>query len=185
MDDTAVFNKGMSTVIKLQQILATLAMVLIVCLTGATSNAQASDQSVTATQDRLMIQDLMSRYEWALYSGDAKAYGALFAADAILAFDGPNEIKGRDAIVKTVPDQPAHSAKVIHSYSNLAIDLQDDKAEARSNWIAVRNGATGAPEIVAGGEYIDKLVKVNGRWYFARRDIHATVPSVAQAGSGS
>ncbi len=99
----------------------------------------------------------------------------------MLAFDAPQQIKGRDAIVKSIPPHDPHAGRVIHSYSNLAIDLHGSEADARSNWVAVRNGPDGAPMIVAGGEYIDKLVKTDGRWYFARRDIHATVPSAPTA----
>ena len=134
--------------------------------------------------DRAMIEEMMSRYEFALDGGDADAYGALFTEDGVLA-QGRSETKGREAIVKSVKDlsarfraaqQPAGAPprKVIHAYSNVAIDVQGDKATSRSNWIEVWN-LKGMPEVGGAGEYSDVLVKKNGQWFFQRREIIGTI----------
>jgi uncharacterized protein (TIGR02246 family) len=146
--------------------------------------AQAEPPTVQTLIDRAMIQEVMSRYELTLDSGDADGYGALFAEDGVLA-NGRSETKGREAIVKSVKDlsarfraaqQPAGAPprKVIHAYSNVVIDVQGDKATSRSNWIEVWN-LKGTPEVGGGGEYSDVLVKKNGQWFFQRREIIGTI----------
>lgn len=75
--------------------------------TSAYVSAQISTPSMQETQDRLMIEDLMSRYEWALDTGDADAYGALFAENGVLTSGGARETKGRAAIAQEVRDLSA------------------------------------------------------------------------------
>jgi len=147
-----------------------------------TAHAQPTLQML---QDRAMIEDVMSRYEFALDSGDAEAYGALFTEDGVLA-SGRSEEKGRAAIVKSVADlsvrfrataPPAGTPprKVIHSYSNLVLEVQGDKAIAKSNWVEVWNIKAGVPEVGGAGQYNDTLVRKDGKWYFSRREIVGTM----------
>ena len=47
--------------------------------------------------------------------------------------------------------------------------------------IEVWNIRTGAPEVGSAGEYHDKLVKVQGKWYFAQREIRGSMSSAPRA----
>jgi hypothetical protein len=149
------------------------------------AQAQMSAPGLTEIQDRMMIEDLMSRYEWALDSGNADAYGLLFADDGVL-ISGTRETRGRAAITQEVRDlvarfqaatqsrpaaDDAPPREVIHSYSNVIIELDGDKASASSNWVEVWNIRDGSAEVGAAGEYLDELIKRDGRWYFSRRTI--------------
>jgi uncharacterized protein (TIGR02246 family) len=169
-------------------------MLLVTLCAGTPAIAQISTPSLQEVQDRLMIEDLMARYEWALDTGDADAYGALFTSDGVLV-SGPRETKGRDAIAKEVRDlsarfraaekanadgTPTRPRKVIHSYSNVILDIKGNEATAKSNWIEVWNIRTGSPEVGGAGEYHDRLVKQNGKWQFQHREIRGTM-SVARA----
>jgi hypothetical protein len=160
-----------------------LAMVVALCSLPLVAHAQPP--SLQMLQDRAMIEDIMARYEFALDSGDAEAYGALFAEDGVLA-NGRSEEKGRAAIVKSVKDLSARfratappagtpPRKVIHSYSNLVLEVQGDKATAKSNWVEVWNIKAGVPEVGGAGQYNDTLVRKDGKWYFSRREIVGTI----------
>jgi hypothetical protein len=177
------------------QRLAAMAVAVASMLCATAVPAQMSAPSMQEIQDRLMIEDLMARYEWALDTGDADAYGALFTQDGVLASGATRETKGRDAIAKEVRDlsarfraaqkpnadgTPPRPRKVIHSYSNVIIDVKGNEATAKSNWVEVWNIRTGSPEVGGAGEYHDKLTKQNGKWYFQRREILNTM-SVARS----
>jgi hypothetical protein len=156
--------------------------------------AQIAAPSLQEIQDRVMIEDLMARYEWALDTGDADAYGALFTEDAVLQ-SGDRETRGRAAITQEVRDLVARfraaastasatgeesaeakpARKVIHAYANAVIDISGDTATAQSNWIEVWNIRSGAAEVGAAGEYHDRLVKQDGRWYFQHRTLLSTM----------
>ena len=165
----------------------------VAMLTAATAaQAQMSAPTNKEIQDRLMIQDVMSRYEWALDGGDPEAYGALFTEDGVL-INGRQQTKGRTAIVAMVrglverfraAETPAAGASarpraVIHSYSNVVIELNGNEAIARSHFIEVWNIRSGSPEIGSAGEYHDRFVKQNGKWYFASREIRGTMSSAS------
>jgi hypothetical protein len=60
--------------------------------------------------------------------------------------------------------------KRVHLTTNIVIDLDGDTATARSNWALIQNGPSG-PSIGSGGGYSDRLVKVDGKWFFKHRTI--------------
>jgi hypothetical protein len=169
---------------------------LLLALAALSASACATMPAQTGEiHDRLMIEEVMARYEWALDTGDADAYGALFTTDGVLVSGGTRETKGSAAIAKEVRDlsarfraaqkpnadgTPARPRKVIHSYSNVIIDLKGNEATAKSNWVEVWNIRDGTPEVGGAGEYHDKLIKQNGKWYFQRREIVGTM-STARA----
>ena len=146
---------------------------------------QAAPSALRQVQDRQAITDMMARYEWALDSGDAQAYGALFAEDAVLVSTVGNQT-GRPAIVKMIEDLVKRFAaaspgpagpngrrpmRLQHILSNLVIDLHGDTADAKSFWTEVWNPKGAGLEVRVSGHYEDKLVRRNGKWWFARREI--------------
>ena len=158
------------------------AIAAVALLSAPASQAEPAAPSTTA--DQLMIQDLMARYEWALDSGDAKAYAALFAEDGALAMPG-GEQKGRSAIQKAIEDlvksfsasAPGGSPpKIQHILSNLVIEQHGATAETKSFWTEIWNPTGKAMGVRAAGHYEDRLVKRGGKWWFARRQIFYDFP---------
>ncbi len=146
-----------------------------------------------ALADRLAIEDLLARYEWALDAGDAQGYGALFAEDGVITsnFANPN---GRAAIVKMIvdlkarmgtarpagaPEGVANPILIQHILSNIVIDLHGDTADAKSTWTEIWNPKGPSLEVRAAGHYEDKLVRKGGKWWFARRHIADDIMPVA------
>jgi 3-phenylpropionate/cinnamic acid dioxygenase small subunit len=60
--------------------------------------------------------------------------------------------------------------RAIHLVTNIAIALDGDSAEVRSNWTVVQNSPDG-PKIGSGGAYLDQMVKQDGRWLFRYHNI--------------
>jgi hypothetical protein len=147
------------------------------------ANAQAQvTYSPSYGQDRAEIEDLMARYLFAIDYADWDAYVATFAPDGELTFASGTS-KGHDAIRKAVTDfakgigkfyhtADGKPAKLRHIILQSAIRVEGNRAWARSQWLEMANHGEGdQPKIGTYGEYEDELVKVGGRWLFARRNV--------------
>jgi uncharacterized protein (TIGR02246 family) len=142
--------------------------------------AAAAQTPAQQVLDRMLIEEVIAKYQWALDSGDADGYAALFTEDGVLAGAGGRETKGRAAIAKEIRDLSARfratpppagspARKVQHIGTNLVIELKGDTATAKSYWTEVWN-LRGPVEVAGGGHYNDTLVKKNGQWFFSRRE---------------
>lgn len=56
-----------------------------------------------------------------------------------------------------------------HVYTNIAIDLDGDRATARSFWQFIAADEQGHPRIAHFGHYDDVVVRESGTWMFQRR----------------
>lgn len=116
------------------------------------------------------IRELLARYCFALDADRFEEMAALFTPNGVweTAFGSG---KGREGIVaqaRSIATGPR--PKRAHLTTNIVIDLDGDTATARSNWVVVQNSDAG-PVIGSGGAYADRLVKVDGRWFFQHRTI--------------
>lgn len=120
--------------------------------------------------DKDEIRELLARYCFALDADRFEEMAALFTPDGVweTAFGTGT---GRDGIVaqaRSIATGPR--LRRAHLTTNIVIDLDGDTATARSNWVVIQNTAAG-PAIGSGGAYADRLVKVDGRWFFKHRTI--------------
>jgi hypothetical protein len=120
--------------------------------------------------DKDEIRELLARYCFALDADRFEDMAALFTQDGIweTAFGTG---KGRAGIVAQARGiATGERPRRVHLTTNIVIDLDGDTATARSNWALVQNSAAG-PVIGSGGAYADRLVKVDGAWFFKHRTI--------------
>ena len=135
-------------------------------------------------QDRAEIEDLMSRYLYAFDWQDAEAYAATFTEDGVLEFAGGTE-RGHEELKKVMRDMavrekakadasfPPRRHRVRHYVTNLVLEVDADTARSTSYWWEFNNDArAGRPYLGTYGHYEDELVRVNGRWLFAKRRIY-------------
>jgi hypothetical protein len=138
----------------------------------------------TYAQDRAEIEDLMSRYLYAFDWQDAEAYAATFAKDGVLEFAGGTE-RGHEELKTVMRDMavrekakaeasfPPRRHRVRHYVTNLVLEVDGDTARSTSYWWEFNNDArAGRPYLGTYGHYEDELVRVDGRWLFARRKIY-------------
>jgi len=150
---------------------------------AAPSVAQAEvEYGPTYAQDRAEIEDLMARYLFAIDYADWDAYVATFAPDGELTFASGTS-KGRDAIRTAVTrfaegigrfyhTADGKPAKLRHIILQSVIRVEGDRAWARTQWLEMANHGEGdQPKIGTYGEYEDEMVKLDGHWLFARRNV--------------
>ena len=96
-------------------------------------------------------------------SGQWSEYGSLFTEDGVLHVFGRDYV-GRDAIARF----SARRDRGKHMMSTPIIEIDGDSATVSVDHVFFRY-----PDLVlfGAGTYEDDLVKVNGEWKFARREI--------------
>jgi len=118
------------------------------------------------------IRNLLALYCHHMDDGKYDAWSELFTEDGVWGSAKP--LVGRTALRKFIESYPAAIRQVSkHLTTNSVIDVTGETAEAVSDFVVVRRVRTGAI-VVRGGRYTDKLIKKDGRWLFARRDITST-----------
>jgi uncharacterized protein (TIGR02246 family) len=127
----------------------------------------------TALEEKDAIREVLAEYCFRLDGDRYDDMATLFTEDGTwdTAFGkgtGRAAIAGlaRDIRAKAGDNRP----RAIHLVTNIAIALDGDSAEVRSNWTVVQNSPDG-PKIGSGGAYLDQMVKQDGRWLFRYRKI--------------
>jgi uncharacterized protein (TIGR02246 family) len=104
---------------------------------------------------------------------DLEAYVALFAEHARYIARGVTH-DGRDAIRTFIGGiygkRPAEH-RMKHLYANSVIEVNADRANATSDFIAYECLGDGPWQINMIGQCVDKLVKQDGKWLFEERRI--------------
>ena len=127
----------------------------------------------TAIEEKDAIREVLAEYCFALDGGRYDDMAALFTEDGTwdTAF---GKATGRAAIAGLARDIRARAGdnrpRAIHLVTNIAIVLDGERAEVRSNWTVVQNSPEG-PKIGSGGAYADQMTKQGGRWLFRYRKI--------------
>ena len=127
----------------------------------------------TAIEEKDAIREVMAEYCFRLDGGRYDDMAALFTEDGTwdTAF---GKATGRAAIAQQARDIRVRAGdnrpRAVHLVTNIAIALDGERAEVRSNWTVVQNSPQG-PKIGSGGGYADQMVKADGRWLFRYRKI--------------
>ncbi len=133
---------------------------------------------MSSLEEKDAIREVLAEYCFRLDGGDYDGMAALFTEDGTwdTAF---GKGTGRAAIAQLARDVRANGnhegagdsrPRAIHLVTNIAIKLDGDTAEVRSNWTVVQNSPDG-PKIGSGGGYADRMVKQGSAWLFHYRKI--------------
>ena len=126
-----------------------------------------------ALDDKDAIREVLAEYCFCLDGSRFDDMAALFAEDGTwdTAF---GKATGRAAIAelaRTIRERAGDSRpRAVHLVTNIAIALDGDRAQVRSNWMVMQNSPEG-PKIGSGGGYADEMVRQAGRWRFHYRKI--------------
>ena len=140
---------------------------------------QASAAPADEAAERIAIEQLMWNYVRAADTLNADAYAALFTEDG--AF---NQVKGRDALHDMITGMAESQAprrasgqlagNMHHIMSNQTIEMMGpDKARVHYYWQTVFGGPgiEPTPRVAAVGNGVDDVVKTDGRWLIASRNV--------------
>ena len=134
---------------------------------------QTLEKRIQVLEDKEEILRLFLEYGRGLDAKDWKPYADLFAENGtFISSAGVGKAQGRAEIrelfAKVLKDVPGNA---FHLFNNITIDVDGDRATARSFWTYVRPGEDGFPQILQFGHYDDVLTREKGRWKFELREI--------------
>jgi uncharacterized protein (TIGR02246 family) len=162
-----------------------LAAAFAVCL-PAIAQAQASsltvEQRLQRVEDELAIRRVLVDYSATQDARDYAGYAALFARNGEWV-NGKTIHKGREAIHKMLVDlygePPAGyvNSESFHITSNAEINVNGDRATARSRHLLVLRGPAGEPTPALAGRYEDEFIREEGKWKILRRVDYPVMPT--------
>lgn len=122
-------------------------------------------------EDRAEIHDLYMRYAFLFDDADADGWAALFTPDGRFAPPGVEPLVGTEALRAFVANRPSEMAGMRHVISNVLVEPAGDDAVGRAYFTCYRLDAEGGFRLRNFGRYVDRLVRHDGRWCFAVRDV--------------
>ncbi|WP_427967671.1 nuclear transport factor 2 family protein [Altererythrobacter sp.] len=156
------------------------ALAVMAFVFGGTSPAYAEQPAYA--EDRAAIEELMARYLFAMDWNDFDSYAETFTEDGELVF-ATGAAKGRQAIRdmarkfkqrlgEIYRDEDGNPAVLRHVLGHTSIRVEGDRAWSRGFWYEMGNTGPGkTPEIGSFGTYADELVRIDGRWFFTKREV--------------
>jgi uncharacterized protein (TIGR02246 family) len=162
------------------------AIAALTAVMPALAVAQASglsvEQRLQRVEDELAIRRILVDYSATQDARDYAGYAALFAKNGEWV-NGKNVHKGREAIHKMLVDlygnpPPGYvNNESYHITSNAQIEVNGDRATARSRHLLVMRGPKGEPTPMLAGRYEDELIREDGKWKILRRVDYPVMPT--------
>lgn len=144
--------------------------------------APSADARIRKLEDELAIRRIINDYSSTLDARDFASYAALFAKDGIWQ-NGGTVRRGAAEIQQMLlglfgPTSPGYrNMENYHLVSNVAVDVNGDKATARSRHLLVMRGPDGHPTPTLSGLYEDEFIREDGKWKIARRVDNPIMPT--------
>ncbi len=132
------------------------------------------EQRLQRVEDELAIRRVLVNYSATQDARDFDGYVALFAREGEWV-NGATVHKGREAIHEMLTglygEEPGDYAngESYHISSNPEVNLDGDRATARSRHLLIMRGEGGAPTPTLAGVYEDEFIREDGEWKILRR----------------
>lgn len=143
-----------------------------------------TERYISEAADRVMINDLVSRYAFLGDHGPCEDWVALFADNGRWEMPSCQVFaRGREQLHQVVSTVLGKLPGVHHIQSNLVVDIDGEKAKGKAEF----NAFLLRPDQIASiaqGWYEDDYVKIEGRWYFEVRRVHMTDAALQVQTSG-
>ncbi|HTY63402.1 MAG TPA: nuclear transport factor 2 family protein [Acidobacteriota bacterium] len=141
----------------------------------------AVESRLQQLEDREAIRQLLTDYGRFLDQRDFASFSQLFAEKDGEWDGGMGKARGPQEIRKLMESTIGKSgekaaAPNFHIFTNQAIHVNGDRADATTKWIFVVQGDANRPQPLYLGHYEDSLVREGGRWKFLRRVVHSDIP---------
>lgn len=127
--------------------------------------------------DKVEIQELESRYAWAVDEGRLDSLAELFTEDARLSLNPPGQhLEGRAAILawfRGYCEEWGWQSRR-HYITNLQVEVNGSTAAARAYFLLTYE--THQRSRIGWGNYDDRFVKAGGRWWIVEKRITVAGP---------
>lgn len=158
------------------------AMVLFASAAHGQSEELTLEQRVQRLEDEAAIERVILDYAVTLDARDFDAYVALFAREGVwqnggTIRTGPAEIREMLVGIYGEPEPGYVNSESYRVVSNIEIDLDGDRATARSRHLSIMRGENGSPTPVLAGVYEDEYIREDGAWKILRRVDHPVMPT--------
>lgn len=120
--------------------------------------------------DHEAIGRLVARYCHLLDEGRWDEFATLWAEDAEFVLQGQTT-SGRHAIRESIEASQPAERRGRHLTVNLEVEVEGDRATNESDFMFWAKDREGRPRLMFLGRYTDALVRADGAWRFARREI--------------
>ena len=129
--------------------------------------------TVREQNDRIAITDVINRYGTTIDAGDYEGLAACFTPDAVVRYGGGREFRGGEAVAEFVRSMTVGLVAQQHLLGNHEIVLDGDRATATTYLHAtqIEGEEAGGGVVVTGGIYRDVLVRTDGGWLIAEREM--------------
>ena len=127
-------------------------------------------KSKVSVEDRLDLHDLISRYAWALDTGDVDGYVDCFFEDGWIHHDPPGRLEGRDGIRKLTEflwyEHPFNYLGRQHRMSQVLMSPEPDGVRIKAFWSILQHDVFTDENFVFGLGLWDALAAkdVDGEW---------------------
>lgn len=164
-----------------------LASVLALAPTVAWAGSEPAEleQRLQRVEDELAIRRILVEYAVRLDARDLEAYLDLFAPEGSWQV-GDTVRRGREEIREMLagiygdPEVEPYGYQGFRIVSNEQIDVEGDRATARSRHLTLVRGERGNPTPILSGLYEDEFVRQDGQWKILRRVDHPIMPTAAE-----
>jgi ketosteroid isomerase-like protein len=122
-------------------------------------------------EDRIRIEDLFSRYMWAIDTGNVEALVGCFTESGALESPAVGRYAGRTAIrdfAARFARFRERGSQLRHVISNIVVDAAGETAAARC-YLIVFLTRDGSSRLLGPGRYECELRKTEGAWLFQNR----------------
>jgi ketosteroid isomerase-like protein len=160
-----------------------------VALTPMTAFAQSTtatvEQRLQRVEDELAIKRILVEYAVRLDAKDLDAYVDLFAENGVWQI-GNSARTGHAEIRKMLDGLYANAEKEPFGYqrfrivTNMQVDIDGDRATARSRHLSIMRGEKGQPTPTLAGLYEDELIRENGEWKILKRVDYPIMPTAEE-----
>lgn len=143
------------------------------------------EQRLQKVEDELAIRRIIVEYAVRLDARDLDGYLDLFASEGVWQV-GDTVRRGREEIREMLvgiygnPDVEPYGYEGFRTVSNVQIDVDGDRATARSRHLTLVRGERGNPTPILSGLYEDEFIRENGEWKILRRVDHPIMPTAEE-----
>jgi hypothetical protein len=151
-----------------------------------------STGKLSTAEDRFAIQDVYYLCAYLLDSGNAiRCPEEIFTADAVVNYGGANDIVGRQALIEAFAGVPTSLEATSHNITNIAVRVDGDRASGVArvmgwHWLQSNKhlGPNRPVDFLQVAGYADEFRREHGRWWIAKRIVHALGPGNLGLGVG-
>lgn len=121
------------------------------------------------------IENLIYRYAELIDGGDITAIGELLSRAKFIGPDGEVHAQGRDPIAGLYGAftriHDCGTPLSHHITSNVQVEVQGDRADARSYFTVLQATESLPLQVVMAGRYVDEFARDEAGWHFTARQI--------------